>query len=251
MTTADPSTGNYGDELIDVYDLMYAGRSDVHLLPDFCRQLDPAAARVLEYGIGTGRLALPMARAGYEVTGIDSSVAMLDVLSSRTQGRPVTGIHGDFRTTVISERFDIVLILTNTLFMLPAPDEQRRVITQAANNLTPTGKLVIETYDPQIYLERQSPFSVTVPLAPSTLLTDTVITDRRRCRVTQIHAVSRPSRIDTITEESYWLTPRELDLVAESAGLQLTHRYADFDRSPVTEHSRNFVSVYTLRTERD
>lgn len=242
---SNAADGSYGDGLDEVYDLMYAGRPDVATLPSFCHSIYPGAATVLEFGIGNGRLGIPMAEAGFQVTGIDTSQSMIDTLRGRAGDLPVTAIKADFRGRATDDVFDLALILTNTLFMVETVDDKRRTLVQARERLGVNGRLIVETYDPHVYLERPSPFSVTLPLGPSMLLTDTVIVDRLRQMVTQMHAISTPTRIDTVIEYSYWLTPRELDLLAESAGLVLTDRFSDFERTTVTSETRNFVSVYS------
>lgn len=244
------ASGEYGDDLIEVYDLMYEGRADVPTLPAFCRALHPHAETVLEFGIGSGRLAIPMAEEGFQVTGIEASGAMIAALAERSQGLPVSAIHGDFCEQVTEGIFDLVLILTNTLFMLDSIDNQRRALSQAAARLAPDGLLILETYDPYVYLERPTPFSVTLPIAPSTLLTDTVIVDRLAQSVTQVHAISAPGRIQTVIERSYWLTARELDLLAANVGLRCVSRFSDFEQRDVTSETRNIVSVYSRGARR-
>ncbi|WP_288784879.1 class I SAM-dependent methyltransferase [Microbacterium lacticum] len=243
--TSNAADGSYGDNLDTAYDLMYAGRPDVATLPSFCRSIGPDASTVLEFGIGNGRLAIPMAESGFHVTGIDTSQSMIDTLRARAGDLPVTAIKADFRNQSTDDVFDLALILTNTLFMLETIDDKRRTLAQARGRLRVNGHLVVETYDPHVYLERPSPFSVTLPLGPSMLLTDTVIVDRLKQMVTQVHAISTPTRIDTVIEHSYWLTPRELDLLAGSVGLVLTDRFSDFERRAVTSETRNLVSVYS------
>ncbi|MDN5586648.1 Methyltransferase domain-containing protein [Brevibacterium sandarakinum] len=244
MSAIDASTGVYGDELIDVYDLLYANLPDVHQLPPFLAEIVPSAKNVLEFGIGTGRLAAPLARAGYEVSGIESSAKMLDILKERTNHLSVTGHRGDFRGAVVDGRYDIVLIATNTLFMLSGIDEQGKALAQAATQLQPGGRLVVETYDPFIYQRQTEPSSLTIPLDATTLLTSTTIVNRLENRVTVLRSVTSPNKVKSFPEESYWLAPRELTLVAERAGLFLVSRYADFAQSPVAEHTTSLVSVF-------
>ena len=251
MNDATAAGGAYGDDLADVYDLMYAGRPDVLHLPTFCRALGSDTLSILEFGIGSGRLAIPLAQAGFQVTGIEASGTMIAMLHERAHDLTITALQGDFRHPVATGEFDLVLIATNTLFMVDSLEGQRQTLARAAERLAPDGRLIVETYDPHVYLDKPSPFSLTLPLAPSTLLTDTVIVDRAAQKVTQIHAISRPGTIDTIVEHSYWLTPRELDLLAESVGLTRTERYSDFERHPVTTDAGNIVSVYAARSGAD
>src|SRR5262245_66138766 len=86
----------YGDRIADIYDELFAGVSDVAATVSFLDSLVTARpSRVLELAVGTGRLAIPLAARGHDVTGIDISTAMLDRLRAADPDQRVTAVHGD------------------------------------------------------------------------------------------------------------------------------------------------------------
>lgn len=241
------ASGRYGDDHADLYDLLYGSLPDSRQLPAFCRTLRPDARTVLEFGIGNGRLALPLAEEGFEVTGLEASQALARQLEERGQGLPVDVVVGDFREELTRDRYDLCLLMTNTLLMIEGVDDQRRVLRRAAEALAPDGVLIVETYDPQVYLEKPPVSSLSLPLGDDAMLTDTVIVDRLNCSVDIHHTVVRRGEVTVLRERSSWLTPRELDLVCEEAGLKRTLRVADLAGSPITDSTRNVVSCYERR----
>ncbi len=104
---------------------------------------------MLELGVGTGRLAIPIARAGLTVTGIDTSAAMLDRLAAADGGGSVTVVHGDMIDDLPDGPFDVVLAAYNTLFNLVDDGAQQRCFAAVAERLAPGGSLVVETFVPE------------------------------------------------------------------------------------------------------
>ena len=241
------ASGRYGDEHAELYDLMYGSLPDWKQLPALCRRVRPAARTVLEFGIGNGRLALPLAEEGFEVTGLEASGVLAGQLAARARDLPVDVVVGDFRERLTQDRFDLCLLMTNTLFMTEGVADQRRVLRRAAEALAPDGMLIVETYDPQVYLEKPAVSNFSMPLGDDALLTDTVIVDRLNCSVHIHHTVVRRGEVTVLRERSSWLTPRELDLVCEEVGLKRTLRFADLAGSPITDSTRNVVSCYERR----
>jgi SAM-dependent methyltransferase len=136
----DPST--YGDRIADVYDDWYADATDVEGTVETVRRL---GSRVLELGIGTGRLALPMIAAGLEVHGIDASPAMVERLRAKPGGTAIPVVIGDFADVAVDGSFDVVLLAFNALLNLTAEDAQVRCLARCAA-VAPT--VVVETFVP-------------------------------------------------------------------------------------------------------
>jgi SAM-dependent methyltransferase len=134
-------TKTYGERRDDV--AFYVGLAEQH------------RGRVLEYGIGNGRIAIPMARAGCDVTGIDWSEAMLAdlenkrLLEPKTVARRVRGVHGDMREAGLAERFPLVLSTFNTFLHLYTRTDVERFLARAREHLAPGGRLVIDVSVPQ------------------------------------------------------------------------------------------------------
>ena len=106
--------------------------------------------RVLEFGVGTGRIALPLAARHLDVWGVDGSPDMLGRLSTKPGGSAVTTLCGDFGTISVGEQeeFDLVLLLVNTLFAMPTQEHQIACFANAARHLTPGGRFLVEAWVP-------------------------------------------------------------------------------------------------------
>lgn len=138
-------------EIVDLYDLEHADYiEDVELLLELA---DLGEGPILELGCGTGRVLLPLAEAGYEVTGVDSSQPMLDVAASRSHqaGLPVSLVNGDMSriAAIPGGPFGMVIASLNSIMHLDAPG-QRSMVTSAHGALAPGGRLVIDALNPSV-----------------------------------------------------------------------------------------------------
>ena len=240
----------YGDSFADVYDDWYLGISDIDAT---VRELVELAGDgpVLELGVGTGRLAVPLADAGVTndlfVTGIDSSAAMLEKLSENDHRGLVHTIHGDMVDDLPTGPFGLVLIAYNTLFNLTAGGQQQACFVAVADRLTIGGKLIIEAFVPDESITAADDVSV------RSLTTDRVVL-----------SISRNDPSDQYSEGQFveftesggvrlrpwairYSTPEQLDSMAEAAGLSLEHRWEAFGRVPFDDNSIRHVSVYQRR----
>ena len=245
MDGFDAST--YGERFADVYDDWYGDVSDVGATVEAVAQLAGGGA-VLELGVGTGRLAIPLAQRGLEVHGIDASPAMLERLAAKAgaAGVDVHAHHGDFADVDVTTPggFAVVLVAFNTLFNLPDAAAQRRCLRGVAERLRPGGHLVVEAFVPE-------PDAA----SPGGAVTPTVIEpDRVVLQVTQSDpgAQTVTGSVVSITEEGIrlrpwrirWATPAELDGMAAEAGLERAGRWADWDRRPFDGDSPRHVTLY-------
>jgi SAM-dependent methyltransferase len=143
---------SYGEAFADVYDDWYAGVSPVEATVARLAEL-AGTGPVLELGVGTGRLALPLAATGLEVLGIDTSGAMLDRLRAKVEARGpgpgrVTGLLGDMASDLPGGPFPLVFAAYNTLFNLRTVAEQERCFRAVAARLAPAGHFVVEAFVP-------------------------------------------------------------------------------------------------------
>ena len=143
----DPS--RYGDSHADVYDRIYANAFRTDLA---CRRLAELAEHrggpVLDLGIGTGRLAVPLRQAGIDVHGIDASAAMIARLRATPDTADILVWHADMANFVLEDRYGVIVCAVSTLFMLPDRDTQIRCLQCAARHLRPEGVLVVEAFVP-------------------------------------------------------------------------------------------------------
>ncbi len=239
----------YGDRFADVYDDWYAEVTDtdgcVTTVTDLARAVaGDRQPRVLELGVGTGRLAIPLAAAGLAVTGVDASPAMLRSLAAKPGGSQVTGVLGDMVDPPLSEEpFDLVLVAYNTLFNLVDDGAQQQCLTAAARHLGPDGVVVVEAFVPDP--DATSTDSVTVR---------EVTADRVVLSVSRTDAGSRLAvgQYVDIGEDGIklrpwqirWSSPDELDELAGAAGLERRHRWAGWAGEPFEPTSSTHVTVY-------
>lgn len=230
----DPST--YGDRIADVYDEWYEGATDVEGTVETVRRL---GASVLELGIGTGRLAVPLLESGLAVTGIDASAAMVAKLREKVGERiPVT--IGDFTDVPVDGTFDVALLAFNALLNLIDVDAQVSCLRRCGQVAS---AVVVETFVP----------GDAVP-ASAVDVREVTSDEVRLSAYRLVDGVVRGSVV-SITESGIrlrpWqvrlMTPTELDAVAEQAGLVLAERWSDWRRGAFGPDSDRCVTVYRPR----
>ena len=146
-----PST--YGESFADVYDDWYADVSDAAATVDAVHALAGDGA-VLELGIGTGRLAIPLAAAGSTVVGVDASPAMLEALAAKPEAASLTAIEADMaalhRSPELADHapFAVVFAAFNTFFNLPTDTDQAACLAGCHSLLDDDGCLVLEGFVP-------------------------------------------------------------------------------------------------------
>lgn len=248
MAGFDAST--YGERFADVYDAWYGDVTDTEACVAAVAELAREAAagrrpRVLELGVGTGRIALPLAAAGIDVTGVDASPAMLDALGAKPGGDSVTTVLGDMADPPLvgHERFDVVLVAYNTLFNLVGDGEQESCLERAAGLLTSGGAVVVEAFVPDPGATSGDAVSTRQVTADRVVLSVSRTDADRRLAIGQYIDITEDG-IKLRPWQVRWSTPEELDATAASAGLRLAERWADWDRSPFTDDATAHVSIY-------
>ena len=146
------SNSTYGDAFADVYDDWYQGISDVDSMVDLLADLAATCAPnpVLELGVGTGRLAIPLASRGVDVVGLDASTAMLVKLADKDAAKSVTPVLGDMVDDQPAGPFALVFVAFNTFFGLLTEARQQSCFDAVARRLVPGGTFVIEAFVPEI-----------------------------------------------------------------------------------------------------
>ena len=222
----------YGEAFADVYDLWYEDLGDDDFVAELCAMLPPRPGRILELGVGTGRLLdrLAAARMGIddEMTGVDASPRMLALARARL-GDAVALVQADFSEQLPDGTFDLVFVGYNTLFNLPDDDALESCMTLVARRLAPDGTFSLDTTCP-------SPGSGTDPTSVRLVrageeIESTSRHDPSAQRITGnfVHLSDGPEpRIRPWTVR-YW-HPHQLDAFARRAGLDLVaHRVVDTD----------------------
>jgi SAM-dependent methyltransferase len=199
----------------------------------------------LEFAIGTGRVALPLAARGVEVHGIELSTAMVAEMMKKPGADRIPVTIGDMATTRLDAAgsFGLVFLVFNTITNLLTQPDQVTCFRNAAAHLAPGGHFVIETGIPRLQGldpgERFLPFEVT----DDHIGIDEY--DLAEQRLVSHHYWIADGDAATFESHHRYAWPAEYDLMAQLAGMALTHRWADWTRSPFTSESTTHVSVWS------
>jgi SAM-dependent methyltransferase len=196
----------------------------------------------LEFGIGTGRIALPLAERGVRVAGIDSSDAMVARLRAKPGGEDVEVAIGDFATTRVDGEFSLVYLVFNTINNLVTQDAQVACFENAAAHLGGGGRFVIEVGVPDLQNLPVGQTIIPFHAGPGGIGFD--VYDVVTQRFSSQHYDFTEGRVEAFPYEFRYVWPSELDLMARLAGMRLEHRWAGWRREPFTNLSRAHVSVY-------
>ena len=241
----DFGDATYGDRIADLYDEWYP--------PDTLGGVDATVeflsafadgGMALELGIGTGRVAIPLAATGATVRGIDASAAMVAKLHAKDPAIQVTlGTFADFS---LAERFSLVYVVFNTFFALTTEDEQASCMRAIARHLTPGGVFVMTTFVPDpARFHRGQRVGVTRISVDEVTLEASKVDPSDDHRIESVYVVltdGQPVRV--LPVRIRYAYPAELDVLAEGAGLRLRERWADWDRTPFDAASKTHVSVW-------
>lgn len=244
MEGYDAST--YGERFADVYDDWYPFRDDTPTCVEAIAALAGGGA-VLELGVGTGRLAIPLAARGLAVTGVDSSPAMLERLAAKPGGQAVRALLGDMADPPVGDAtFAVVFVAYNTLFNLVGDGDQQRCLANAATRLVPGGSVAVEAFVPDP--DHEGNDGVTVrDLTADRVVLSVSRSDPARQEVLGQFVDITESGIRLRPWHVRWSSPDQLDAMAEQAGLALHRRTADWAGNPWSDDAAAHVSVYRRR----
>ena len=242
MTDFDPSA--YGSSgIADEYDDLYSTEWETDAAVDRLAVLAEGGP-VLELGIGTGRLALPLLEQGLEVHGVDGSADMVAKLRAKPGGDRIPVVVGDFATADAGRTFSLVVLAVNTIFALPDQQAQVACFVNAARHLAPSGRFVIEAWVPDIGAFRNNR-----RVRPRVMHSDRISIEAAELdpveqimRTTQAVLSEGSVRLFPANHRYAW--PAELDLMAQLGGLRREARWADWTGAAFTADSQAHVTVY-------
>jgi len=234
----------YGDHFADVYDEWYGGQDMA--TEDAIEMLSAYAGvgRILELGAGTGRLTIPLARKGHDITGVDISEAMLAEFARKDPEGLAHRVCGNMTEPPVDGVFGLIFIAFNTLFCLTSRDEQKRCIASAAGLLAPGGRFVVDVFVPSRTMR---------PGLRTTVLEDGQ--DRTRVQLVKhdphlqllfvdllVADTTNPPRI--YPKAARYMFPEQIADVAEAAGLRLTDRFLDWHGNPADDSSPRNILIF-------
>jgi SAM-dependent methyltransferase len=208
---------------------------------DFLVEL-AGSGRALELGIGTGRIALPLAERGVPVHGIELSQAMAARLRAKPGGEQIGVTIGDFATTTVAATFSVAYLVFNTIMNLTTQAAQVACFRNVAAHLEPGGCFVIEVGVPD--LQRLPPGETIRAFHVSETRCGIDEFDVATQGLTSHHFEIVDGSLERVSIPFRYVWPAELDLMAQLAGMSLRERWSGWKREPFTSDSRRHVSVW-------
>ena len=238
--------GSYEEHLAESYDDMF--------LQTFAMDTAGAVAfmrsaagdgPVLELGIGTGRVAIPLHESGTTVHGIDSSEHMVKILRAKPGGAELPVTIADMASFDLNMRFPVIYAVFNTFFSLLTQDAQVSCFQRVADHLEPGGVFVMQAFVPDAgrFDLRNQGVSIE-STSPQHLEVDAATHDPVAQRVDNVHVVVQDGTVQLFPVKIRYAYVSELDLMARMAGLELRERMSDWDRSAFPGPNGIHISVW-------
>jgi len=211
---------------------------------DFLAEL-AGSGRALELGIGTGRIALPLAQRGVEVHGIDLSGSMVAKLRAKPGGDDIGVTIGDFATTKVDRSFALAYVVFNTIMNLTTQEAQVACFSNVAAHLEPGGCFVVEVMIPE--LRRLPPGETFRVFSGSERSWGIDEYDVANQGLISHHLELVGDKVERVSMPFRYAFPAEYDLMAQLAGMTLRERWGGWKREPFTSDSDKHVSVWEKR----
>lgn len=234
-------------DLVDDYDgLSWATADDAEEAADHLARV-AGGGRALELGVGSGRVAVPLARRGVEVVGIDSSETMAGQLRAKPEAADIDVVIGDFAEVDVDGEFGLVYCVLNTFMLLLTQDEQVRCFENTAARLAPGGSFVLQMslLSPAHY--GQSTFAETMRAEAGSAVLVAAEHDRASQRVNRQQMVVATSGVTFYPMSYRYVWPSELDLMARIAGLEPAGRWAGWTGAPYQGKPGRYLTAFRKR----
>ncbi|HKM98906.1 MAG TPA: class I SAM-dependent methyltransferase [Candidatus Binataceae bacterium] len=241
MATYDAPT--YGERIADVYDQYPTTPGNADQVVEVLAAL-AGKRRVLELGIGTGRIALPLAARGFKVSGIDASPKMVEKLREKPGGDAIPVAIGNFADVKVPGQFSLIYVVFNTFFALLSQEEQLRCFAGIARHLTDDGAFVMEAFVPDVTRYDRGQRTSTIRLDTEHAYIDSTMHDPVNQHIRGAHIILGEDGTRFYPLELRYAWPAELDLMAQIAGMRLRDRWGGWSREPFTASSERHVSIY-------
>lgn len=201
--------------------------------------------RALEFAIGTGRIAFPLAAQGVPVDGIELSPHMVERLRDKPGGDRIDVTVGDMSVAATGRHYGLVYLVFNTIFNLLTADDQVRCFENAARHLSADGRFVVEAALPHAWIAPgESDYVHAEHVGANTVVLDLARYDPVTQLLEENHVRLTPDGITMQAIVCRLITPGEMDLMARIAGMRLVNRFANWQRSAFDARSSAHISVY-------
>ena len=241
--------GYFEERIAAIYDEISADMFEPSVIEptvDFLADL-AGDGKALEFGIGTGRIALPLAERGVPVAGIDRSVPVVERMRGKPGGDRIPVKVGNFKSLKLGDDFSLVYLVFNTIMNLTHQLEQIACFQNAADQLRPGGRFVIEVSVPD--LQRLPPGETVRPFRVSE---DRLGFDEYRLvgqGLTSHHFRRAEGKWERFSIPFRYVWPSELDLMARLAGMRRVERWSGWKREPFVDDSRKLIAVWQKPAE--
>jgi SAM-dependent methyltransferase len=239
----------YGDRMAEFYDELPTHPADADVAARCLADLADGGP-ALELGIGTGRLALPVAAHGVAVSGVDASAAMVARLRAKPGGGEIPVAIGDFADVAIDGRFSLVFVAYSTFFALLDADTQRGCFERVADRVAPGGRFVIEAFVPDPSRFERGQHLEVRHVGIDSAVVSVSRHDAPAQRVDSLLVRLADGGVRTWPVHIRYSYPGELDQMAIRAGLRLEDRWGGWQREAFTDDSVKHVSVYATASAR-
>ncbi len=242
---------------MDRYDSRTYGRTVSPHYDRWYAQIDPAMLDVLErlsdggpaleLGIGSGRVAIPLSKAGVDVHGVDASPEMVELMRGKPGGGDIPVTVGDFADPAPGGPFTMAFVVFNTFFALTTQEEQKRCFGSVAQVLAPGGRFVLECFFPDVARFDDGQATRTIEAGGETVRLEC----SRHSGVGQTISTAQVllggrSKVEILPLRIRYVWPSEMDLMAELAGFRLENRWGGWAGQPFRDGCGRHVSVYVL-----
>lgn len=240
---SDYTATTYGDRAAERYDEIFthppASKACIDLLAELA-----GGGPALELGVGTGRVALPLAARGVDVHGLDVSRKMVAKLRAKKGGRRIKVTFGDMADVPVKGRYPLVFVVFNTFFGLLTQEDQVRCFENVAKHLAPGGAFLIEAFVPDLSRFDRGQRTDTQHVGTDEVQMQATVHLAAEQQVRSTSFVFERGKLSMFPCRIRYAWPSEMDLMARLAGLRLRARWSGWERSPFTSASRQHVSVY-------
>ncbi|MEV0323046.1 class I SAM-dependent DNA methyltransferase [Streptomyces sp. NPDC050658] len=238
-----PESLVYGDDLAAVYDRIPAigDPGDTDACVTFLGSL-AGAGPVLELAVGTGRVALPLVERGFDVTGVDASMAMVRMLRAKPGGSSVTVVLSDLAKFTTTGTFPLAFIVFDSIALLTTQEEQIQCFRRTADALAAGGLFAVHAYVPRAGGHSDS--MRTLSVQDGRIVVQASRHDPTEQRLHSSFIVFENGKVSLHSLPLRYLYPSEMDLMARLAGLRLHQRWGGWQHEPFTCDSSQYVSLY-------
>ena len=245
----------------EFYDPIYGSSiPDVDFFKDYAKSAD---GKILEPACGTGRVLIPLAQAGYEITGIDLSKHMLDICRQKLAEQPadiqkrVHLVHANMADFQLNEKFALTIIPAHSFQILISQQDQENCLRSIAEHLVSHGRLIVDVFhphfprlfDPQYLQERQTRTNITLSDGRNVRVSDRIAAYHKSEQyndVEQIYYVHHPDGREERLVQAFpmhYFFRYEMEYLLRLCGFKVIELFGKYDKSPFTDTSPEMIFV--------